>query len=160
VVVVDNLQLMARGTGPKRDKNHDYYGDLAVELTAIARKTGVAMLTPVQISRSSAKEVSRTKKAVFDSYSDALSQIIANTADLRVSIKDVDPEQRRASSIVQMEAHITKNRDGEVGKFMLAADFSRMTMVEDECSVGPSPSAPEVKPASNTAQGLTGDVPF
>ena len=136
LVIVDYLQLMTLGNvSANKDQLNMYYGELVQQVRAIAKKHNVPILTPSQINRTGKQSKDPKGSDMYDSYSDAFSQIISNTADIRLSLKAVDPNMYYDSAgIVELNAVFTKHRGGPRPKFVIKADFARMKMIED---VGP-----------------------
>lgn len=125
LLVVDYVQIMSLSKrGGTQD--HMYFKELIEQFRQVANSHRVPVITPSQVSRTGHKD----KQPFYDDYSDALSQFIANTADIRLSLKNKNPDDDFASGVKDMEIVVTKHRDGSKAKFQIKANMERMMMQE------------------------------
>lgn len=133
LVVVDYLHIMSLGIKNKVERDQ-YYGNLAAELRRVGRVKKVPIITAVQVNREGMKQ-----KDIYDVSHIALSQFIANHADIILSIRSKDPNQILISGVVDLEAAIVKHRDGPRKKFDLKANFEIMRMEEVSSEIDTAP---------------------
>jgi len=152
LLIIDYMQILSLDGAKSRIKDHTYFADLAVAVRALGDKYGVPVITPSQVNRTGAQ----TKSGAYGSYTDAFSQFIANTADIRISLRATDPEAAEVAPLVEIEAVLTKHRDGARTKFQISANFARSKMVENST---PFAAAPTPVPAESTPATYTQNTP-
>ena len=127
IVIVDYMQIMSLNTKFKLD-SHERFGMIAAELRRIGRVKKIPVVTAVQINREGMKD----KGTSYGVQHIALSQFIANHADIIMSLRAIDQAQAMASGVVDLEGALIKHRDGPKMRFAIKANFERMTMQEHE----------------------------
>ena len=127
IILVDYMQIMTLETKGKMD-THEKFGIIAAELRRIGRIKKIPVVTAVQINREGIKE----KGTAYGVQHIALSQFIANHADIILSLRAIDQQQAMASGVVDLEGSLIKHRDGPKVRFAIKANFERMKMQEHE----------------------------
>ena len=127
IILVDYMQIMTLTTKGKLE-SHEKFGIIAAELRRIGRVKKIPVCTAVQINREGIKE----KGNSYGVQHIALSQFIANHADIILSLRAIDQQQAMASGVVDLEGTLIKHRDGPKVRFAIKANFERMKMQEHE----------------------------
>lgn len=127
IILVDYLHIMHLNTRFKME-SHEKFGVLAAELRRIGRVKNIPVATAVQVNREGMKE----KGTSYGVQHLALSQFIANNADMVLSLRAIDQQQAMASGVVDLEGALIKHRDGPKVRFAIKANFERMKMQEHE----------------------------
>jgi len=127
ILVVDYMQIMDLNTRGKME-THEKMGQIAAELRRIGRIKKLPVVTAVQVNREGIKE----KSTSYGVQHIALSQFIANHADIILSLRAIDQQQAMASGVVDLECALIKHRDGPKVRFAIKANFERMKMQEQE----------------------------
>jgi replicative DNA helicase len=127
ILVVDYMQIMDLNTRGKME-THEKMGQIAAELRRIGRIKKLPVITAVQVNREGIKE----KSTSYGVQHIALSQFIANHADIILSLRAIDQQQAMASGVVDLECALIKHRDGPKVRFAIKANFERMKMQEQE----------------------------
>jgi replicative DNA helicase len=127
LVVVDYLLIMDLDVHARQERD-ERYGMMASELRRISRVKKVPVLTAMQINREGIKE----KGTSYGVQHLALSQLVANHADIIMSLRAVDQAQAMASGVVDLDASVIKHRDGPKVHFAVKANFERMRLQEYE----------------------------
>lgn len=130
LVIVDYLGLMkpsiSTGSGWQDISN------TALELRDIARTYKVPVLTAMQVKKDSQKQKS-AKAPKYDMTDIALSFQVIYHSDTVLTLKVANPEVLGMGvSICELNASVTKCRDGQQGEFVIDAVFDRMKMQERE----------------------------
>lgn len=128
VVFVDYLQIMDMSVKNARQEARDqYYGDLAKNLRKVGKNKRVPIFTAVQVNR----EGINSKGDSYGVSHIALSQQIANHADLVLSVRKVlTGSDNSSSGVAELEATTVKHRNGPNVKFGISAIFGLMSMKE------------------------------
>ena len=127
ILIVDYMQIMDLNS-KSRMETHEKMGQIAAELRRIGRIKKLPVVTAVQVNREGIKE----KSTSYGVQHIALSQFIANHADIIVSLRAIDQQQAMASGVVDLECALIKHRDGPKVRFAIKANFERMKMQEHE----------------------------
>lgn len=132
-VFVDYLQIMDMSVKNARQEARDqYYGDLAKNLRKVGKNKHVPIFTAVQVNR----EGINSKGESYGVSHIALSQQIANHADLVLSVRKVlTGADNSTSGVASLEAATIKHRNGPNVKFGITAVFGLMSMKEADCKV-------------------------
>jgi len=149
ILIVDYMQIMDLNTKGKMD-THEKMGIIAAELRRVGRIKKIPVVTAVQVNREGIKE----KGTSYGVQHIALSQFIANHADIIMSLRAIDQQQAMASGVVDLEAALIKHRDGPKVRFAIKANFERMKMQEHEIR------AEEISVLEPAAAPVTEELPM
>lgn len=126
IVVVDYLGLM---------EDRDFKGDdwlklgyIAGKLHEFARIYNVILLTAVQLNRVPQKQKEEGENANIGVHRIGRSSLIMHHANVGIQIQT----RKNEKSFNDMKCHIIKNRDGELGEFMLKKNLPCATLLEGE----------------------------
>ena len=148
ILIVDYMQIMDLSTRGKMD-THEKMGIIAAELRRVGRIKKLPVVTAVQVNREGIKE----KGTSYGVQHIALSQFIANHADIILSLRAIDQQQAMASGVVDLEGSLIKHRDGPKVRFAIKANFERMCMQEHEI-MAEEVSVMEPAPQSEELPGM------
>jgi len=121
IVIIDYLGLMESDT---KDDDWLKLGQIAGQLHEFARINNVIVLTAVQLNRPTKRP--KDSSELIGIHRIGRSSLIMHHADIGIQIESRKDEQTYAD----MKCHIIKNRDGELGEFLLMKDF-RCATVKD-----------------------------
>ena len=125
LIVVDYLGLMQ--SSRPTDQGWQDIGNIALELRRTARFFKVPVLTAMQVN----KESRKSKSAHYEQTDAALSGLVTFHADTVITLKTANPEVlKTGTGDCELNAFLSKCRDGNRGTFTVDAAFERMCMVE------------------------------
>lgn len=128
LVIVDYLTIVKPSV--PTSQGWENMSNVALELRDLARVYKVPVLTAMQVKQGSMKN---KKDLVYNMTDAALSFPVIYHADTVMTLKNANPDiLQMGVSICELNASITKCRNGQKGNFIIDAAFARMKMQERE----------------------------
>ena len=126
LVIVDYLTIVKPSVSTSQ--GWENMSNVALELRDLARVYKIPVLTAMQVKQGSMKN---KKDPVYDMTDAALSFPVIYHADTVITLKNANPDiLQMGVSICELNASITKCRNGQKGNFVIDAVFARMKMQE------------------------------
>lgn len=126
-IFVDYLSLIQPDHTTSNAGKWEKVESVALSLREIARRRDIPVITAAQVN----KEASKKQGQSYENTDVAFSYGLVYHADTILTMRVQDPEVLYSSiGIADIQATLTKCRDGSQGEFMISADFSIMKLTE------------------------------